>query len=642
VLVNSGPKILSEIPGKLGEYAAAQLRGRGVDIRVSTKLASAEPHAVTLTDGTRLETDTLVWTAGVVPNPLVHELGLPLDDGGRIVVDSHLRVEGRENVWALGDCARVPNHATPERPDPPTCQHALRQARRLAKSLNGRTGCSRSSSGGTSPSSERSRVGRGSDHARSERVPGVGSSSMIGAALLHLVASAGAGTGAFAPADQAYLFEARQMQALSFAAHVPLVCFGIAFPALVLFVEWLHHRTGDPVYGVLARRWSKVMLALFAVGVVTGTILSFEMGLLWPSFMATFGEVFGLGFSVEGFSFFVEAIFIAIYVYGWDRLSPRAHLLCGIPIVVTGFAGSLMVIAVNGWMNHPTGFRLQNGRAVDVHPFAALFENRYFWHELVHMYLAGYIVAGFLTASVYAWGWLRGRRGRYERIALVVPLTVAALAAPAQIVVGDWAAREVAEQQPAKLAALEGLGETTTGAPVHVLGWYDGEEVKYGIKIPKLLSLLAFHDPGAKVEGLDAIPDDEEPPINVVRFAFQTMVGIGSALAALAALYIGVWLRRRRLPRSRWFYRAVVAAGPLSLVALIAGWVTTEVGRQPWVVYKVMRTEEAVTGASGIPVGYATLALVYAGLAVAVAWVLRRLSRAPLAIPEPARADAAR
>jgi cytochrome d ubiquinol oxidase subunit I len=437
---------------------------------------------------------------------------------------------------------------------------------------------------------------------------------------------------AFEAVDQDYIDQARQMQALSFAAHIPLVCFGIAFPAMVVFVEWLHLRTGDPLYRTLAKRWSKVMLALFAVGVVTGTILSFELGLLWPNFMATFGAVFGVAFALEGFSFFLEAIFIAIYVYGWDRLSPRAHLLAGIPIVITGFAGSLMVITVNGWMNHPTGFTLRGGEVVDVHPFAALFENDYFWHEVVHMYLAGYIVAGFLTASVYAWGWLRGRRGRYERTALIIPLAVAALAAPVQIVVGDWAAQEVADKQPVKLAALEGLGETTKGAPLHVLGWYENGEVKYGIRFPKLLSVLAFHDPNATVKGLAEVPADDQPPVNVVRISFQTMVFIGSFLALVGAVFLATLLRRRRLPRSQWFYRGVVAAGPLSLVALIAGWITTEVGRQPWVVYDVMRTTEAVTGASGVPVGYATLALVYAGLLVAVIWVLRRLARAPLEV----------
>jgi cytochrome d ubiquinol oxidase subunit I len=456
-----------------------------------------------------------------------------------------------------------------------------------------------------------------------------------------IAAAVAATTGAFESVDQDYLFQARQMQALSFAAHIPLVCFGIAFPAMVLFVEWLGHRTGDPLYGTLARRWSKIMLALFAVGVVTGTILSFELGLLWPNFMATFGSVFGLGFAVEGISFFLEAIFIAIYVYGWGRLSPRAHLLAGIPIVITGFTGSLMVIAVNGWMNHPSGFRLENGRAVDVHPFHALFENDYFWHELVHMYLAGFIVAGFVMASSYALGWLRGRRGRYERTALVIPLTIAALAAPVQILVGDWAARDVAKTQPAKLAALEGLPKTERGAPVHILGWYDGKEVKYGIEIPKLLSFLSFHSFNAEVKGLDTVPPNDRPPVNTVRFAFQTMVGIGSGLALLAVVYGAVLLRHRRLPRSQWFYRAVVVAGPLSLVALICGWMTTEVGRQPWIVYDVMRTSEAVTGASGIPVGYATLATVYLALAVAVAWILRRLSRVPLELAE-VGVDAAR
>jgi cytochrome bd ubiquinol oxidase subunit I len=436
--------------------------------------------------------------------------------------------------------------------------------------------------------------------------------------VLDLVAAS-----SFDPVNQEYLLEARQMQALSFAAHIPLVCFGIAFPAMVLLSEWLHLRTGDPLYRTIARRWSKVMIALFAVGVVTGTILSFELGLLWPNFMATYGETFGLAFALEGFSFFLEAIFIAIYVYGWDRLSPRAHFLTGIPVAIAGFAGSLMVITVNGWMNHP----------VDGPPFEALFGNSYFWHELIHMYLAGYIVAGFVVAAVYAVIWLRGDRSRYVRVALTIPLAIAALAAPAQVVVGDWAGREVAHHQPAKLAAFEGLGETRSGAPIHLLGWYQDGEVKAGIRIPKLLSLLAFHDPNAEVRGLDSFPADDIPTenaINVVRFAFQTMVGIGTLLALVGIVFLVTWVRRRRLPESVWFFRALVAAGPLSVVALIAGWVTTEVGRQPWVVYGRMRTEEAVTGAGGIPVGYATLVVVYLGLAAAVFWLLRRLARTPL------------
>src|SRR3954468_18022905 len=299
---------------------------------------------------------------------------------------------------------------------------------------------------------------------------------------------------AFGPVEQDYLREARQMQALSFAIHIPLVCFGIAFPAMVLFVESLYLRTGDPLYRTLARRWSKVMIALFAAGVVTGTILSFEMGLLWPGFMAKFGDVFGLGFALEGISFFLDAIFIAIYVYGWARLSARAHFLAGFPIVVAGFSGATFVIAVNGWMNHPTGFRIRAGQVTDVQPLRALV-NSNLWHELIHMYMAAFIVAGFIVAGVYAFAWLRGRRDRFHRAALIVPLTIACLAAPAQLLVGDWAAREVTQNQPTKLAAFEGLQKTTKGAALTAGGVYVGDKVHGGVRIPRLLSLLAHHNP---------------------------------------------------------------------------------------------------------------------------------------------------
>jgi cytochrome bd ubiquinol oxidase subunit I len=438
---------------------------------------------------------------------------------------------------------------------------------------------------------------------------------------------------AFAPADQQYLLEARQMQALSFAVHIPLVAFAISFPAMVLFVEWLGLRTGDRVYLALARRWTKVMVALFAVGVITGTVLSFEMGLLWPNFTGTFGSVFGVGFAIEGFSFFMEAIFIGIYTYGWGRLPARWHLLSGVPIVITGFTGSLTVISVNAWMNHPSGFHLRGGRVLGVDPFQALFANTYLWHELIHMYIAGYIVSGFILAGCYAYCRLRGRWGRYERTALAVPLTIAALAAPVQILVGDWAARDVARTQPMKLAAIEGLYKTTRGAPEHLLGWYTGNRVRYGIAIPHLLSILSFHSWNGNVQGLAAVPASQRPPVNVVRIAFQTMVGIGTLLALLGVVYLAIWIRRKRLPESTWFYRALLPAGPLAVVALISGWVVTEVGRQPWVVYREMPTAAAVTGASGIPVGYGTLAVSYVVVACGLLWVLRRLARAPLDLP---------
>ena len=427
--------------------------------------------------------------------------------------------------------------------------------------------------------------------------------------------------------------------------HIPIVCFGIAFPAMVLFVHGLYLRTGDVTYKALAKRWSKVALIVFAVGVVTGTILSFELGLLWPQFMATFGEVFGVAFGLEGISFFVEAIFIAIYVYGWDRLGRRAHFLTGIPIIISGLTGTFTVIAVNGWMNNPEGFDVVNGRVTNPRPWEAIFNDN-LWHEFVHMYLAGYMVAGFIVAGIYARAWLRGRRDLYHRTGLVVPLAFAALAAPVQVIVGDWAGRKVAETQPVKLAAFEGVTKTVDGAPFTAGGIYDEAtgEVKYGIEIPKLLSLLAHHDPNARVIGLDAARPEDRPPVNIVRFSFQTMVGIGTGLALLGTVFLLTWLRRRRLPRTPWFYRAVVVSGPLALVALISGWITTEVGRQPWIVYEVMRTEQAVTAADGLEIGYAVLIAVYAGLAAAVAWLLRRLARRPpdVEVSGTPQADAAR
>ena len=292
---------------------------------------------------------------------------------------------------------------------------------------------------------------------------------------------------AFGTPDQDYLFEARQLQALSFVVHIPLVCFGVAFPAFVVFAEWLHMRTGDETYHVLARRWSKVMLALFAVGVVTGTILSFEMGLLWPNFMATFGDVFGLGFAIEGISFFVEAIFIGIYVYGWDRLSPRAHILTGIPIIISGFTGSLMVIAVNAWMNHPSGFRLVDGRSVDVDPFdGAVREQLPLARADPHVHRG--LHGGRLRDRGRVRVRLRGQPRRYDRVGLDHPAHVrrARLArAGRRRRLGG--ARRRARRSRSSWPRSRGSRRPKRGAPVHLLGWYDGDEVEYGIEIPKLL-----------------------------------------------------------------------------------------------------------------------------------------------------------
>jgi cytochrome d ubiquinol oxidase subunit I len=425
------------------------------------------------------------------------------------------------------------------------------------------------------------------------------------------------------------LFYARQQMALSLGTHIVIACLGMGFPFIVVLAEWRGARTGDAVYVTLARRWAKAMGVLFAVGAVSGTILSFEFGILWPRWMGRFGAVMGLPFAIEGFAFFLEAICIGIYLYGWERLPARVHRRVGIAIGVAGVASAFFVVAANGWMNEPAGFRIVHGKVVYVKPWAALF-NSALWPEATHMILGAFIVSGCLVAVPHAWALLRGRGTRYHRTGLALALTVAMVVAPIQIVVGDWAARHVAATQPTKLAAIEGVTSTVKGAPLHIGGLYIGGEVKGAIRIPDLLSLLAYDDPHAIVQGLDVVPAADRPPVNVVRTSFQLMVAIGFALLALGAWLGFAWRRRRALPRSRWFLRAVVAAGPAAVLALECGWVVTEVGRQPWIVYHVMRTRDAVSDASGLRYGYFLLIAVYLVLAVATFSVLRRLAHAPL------------
>jgi cytochrome d ubiquinol oxidase subunit I len=430
-------------------------------------------------------------------------------------------------------------------------------------------------------------------------------------------------------AAQPDLLAARQQMALSLGWHIVIACFGVGFPVLVLLAEWRALRTGDPAYRLLAQRWSHALTVLFAVGAVSGTILSFEFGILWPEFMGRFGEVVGLPFAIEAIAFFIEAIFLGIYLYGWDRLPARVHLLTGVPVAVAGAASAWFVTTANAWMNQPTGFRLVDGRVVDVAPWAAML-NPATPVQTTHMLLAAFMVAGYGVAAVYAAALLRGRRDRYHTLGFLIPFALAAALTPVQIGVGDWAARFLAKYQPVKLAAIEGLYETQAGAPLTIGGVPVGGQIRYGLQIPAGLSLLAEHDPDAVVVGLDSVPPDQRPPVGVVHVAFQIMVAIGFGLLGLGLWLAWAWWRRRSLPRSRWFLRAAVAAGPAAAVALEAGWVTTEVGRQPWIVYEIMRVSEAVTPAPNIRYGYYGLLVLYPLLTVAVVYVLRRLAQTPL------------
>lgn len=431
----------------------------------------------------------------------------------------------------------------------------------------------------------------------------------------------------------------RSQMGMSLGWHIVLACLGVGLPALVVFAEWRGLRTGDPVYRLLARRWARALGVLFAVGAVSGTILSFEMGLLWSGLMQRYGSVIGLPFTIEGFAFFIEAIFLGIYLYGWDRLPPRVHLLSGLPIVVAGTLSAFFVVTANAWMNSPQGFVERDGKLIAVHPWQAIF-NEATWPETTHMLLAAFMVTGFVTASVYAVAILRGRNDRYHRLALRISLALGSIIAPVQIVVGDWAARYVAAEQPIKLAAMEGLYRSGGGADLSVGGIYYGNSLHGAIRIPKGLSLLLHLNPDGYVTGLSAVPRDLRPPVTLVHLSFDTMVGIGFGLLGLGAWFGWDAWRRRDLPRSRWFLRAVALSGVASVVAMEAGWIVTEVGRQPWVVYGLLKTSDAVNPARGVSLGLPVLAVVYAMLTVTLVYVLRRMTRhAPVPIA-PQEADA--
>ncbi len=423
------------------------------------------------------------------------------------------------------------------------------------------------------------------------------------------------------------LLPARNQMALSLGWHIILACFGMSFPAMI-FV--LHRRglNGDADALELAKRWSKVAGVLFAIGAVSGTVLSFELGLLWPGLMETYGDVVGLAFALEGISFFVEAIFLGIYVYGWGRLPGRWHSMMLIPIMAAGVTGSFLVISVNAWMNAPTGFRLVDGVPTDIDPVAAIL-NSAAGLQFLHMYLAAVMVVGFMVSAVYATGWLRGRTDRIHYLGIVVPLTFAAVVTPLQPVVGHFAGQRLADEQPIKLAAMEGLATTTESPRLELGGYWNGEELSGAIEIPVdgLLSFIATNDFDATITGLDAVPEDEQPPVGIVHIAFQTMVAIGSALVGLVAWFVWRWRRHRDDPfGSRWFLRALILAGPAAVVAMETGWITTEVGRQPWIVHGLLRTEDAVTDAGYIWVTLTVLAMVYLGMTVGAVAVLRSMS----------------
>lgn len=419
---------------------------------------------------------------------------------------------------------------------------------------------------------------------------------------------------------------ARGQMAISLGFHIVFAAAGVALPALMVIAEWSHRATGNPVYLELAQRWGKGTAVLFAVGAVSGTVLSFELGLLWPRFMSFAGGVIGMPFSLEGFAFFTEAIFLGLYLYGWERLSPRLHLLCGVAVAVSGGLSAFFVVLANAWMNSPAGFRVVDGVPADVDPIAAMFSPGWA-HEVIHVVIASYLATAAAMAAVHAFFLLRDSKSPFHRAAFAISAAVMAVCAVAQPVSGDFSARAVAVHQPAKLAAMEGQFRTQKGPPLRIGGWPDAarRETCCALEIPHGLSLLAFHAWNAEVAGLEAFPQADWPEVRVVHVAFQVMVGAGSMLALVGLVWLATVVRRRALPLGRRLLSAFVACGPLGFLAIEAGWVVTEVGRQPWVVYGVVRTRDAVTPVTGLFLPFAGVSLLYLVLAGFVAVAMLRL-----------------
>jgi cytochrome d ubiquinol oxidase subunit I len=414
--------------------------------------------------------------------------------------------------------------------------------------------------------------------------------------------------------------------ALSLGFHIIFAIVGMSMPLLMVIAEGVWLRTGEPLYLALAKRWSKGVAILFAVGAVSGTVLSFELGLLWPTFMELAGPIIGMPFSLEGFAFFLEAIFLGIYLYGWERVPKALHWLSGVGVLVCGTASGVFVVAANGWMNSPAGFTLDaSGAVASVDPWAAMF-NPAFPLQALHMVLAAFSAVGVAVAGIHAIALLRRPDSRFHRAAFGIAMTVGAVFSLLQPISGDLSAKSVAERQPAKLAAMEGHWETERGAPLLIGGWPDEarEETPYAIPLPKMLSFLAFGDLDAEVKGLKDIPKDERPPVLVTHIAFQIMVGCGVAMMLVGLAFLGLWAKRRALPTDRPLLWAAALIAPLGVVAVEAGWTVTEVGRQPWVIYGVMRTADAVTPMQGLSCSLAMYTLVYVGLGVVVVALLKR------------------
>nr|WP_294869852.1 cytochrome ubiquinol oxidase subunit I [uncultured Pedobacter sp.] len=418
---------------------------------------------------------------------------------------------------------------------------------------------------------------------------------------------------------------ARLQMAFSLGFHIVFACIGMVMPFFMSVAHFYWLKTKKAVYKDVTKAWSKGVAIFFATGAVSGTVLSFELGLLWPTFMEHAGPIFGMPFSLEGTAFFIEAIALGFYLYGWDKLNPWFHWVTGVVVGISGLLSGILVVAANAWMNSPAGFDFVDGKYLNIDPIKAMFNDAWF-SQALHMSVAAFVSTGFAVAGVHALMILRGRNVLFHSKAFKIAAVFGTVAACLQPISGDISAKDVAHRQPAKLAAMEAHFHTERNAPLIIGGIPDtaNKRVEYAIKIPGLLSFMTTGDFNGEVKGLDVIPKEDQPPVAVTHYAFQIMVGLGMAMVFIALLYfIALWKKRRWL-KSNWLLKLFVIATPMGFIALEAGWTVTEVGRQPWIINGVMRTADAATPMPGIAYSFYLFTAVYISLAIIVSLLLYR------------------
>ncbi|WP_026969843.1 cytochrome ubiquinol oxidase subunit I [Algoriphagus terrigena] len=425
------------------------------------------------------------------------------------------------------------------------------------------------------------------------------------------------------------LLAARWQMAVSLGFHIIFACIGMVMPFFMATSHYQYLKTKKPLYKDLTKAWSKGVAIFFVTGAVSGTVLSFELGLLWPKFMLHAGPIFGMPFSLEGTAFFIEAIALGFFLYGWDRFSPWFHWFTGVVVGISGLASGILVVAANAWMNSPAGFDFVDGQYLNVDPIAAMFNDAWF-SQALHMTLAAFVSTGFAVAGIHAYMMLKGKNVEFHRMAFVIALLFGGVAAILQPISGDISAKDIAVRQPAKLAAMEAHFETGKSVPLIIGGLPDvkNKKVDYAIEIPGALSFLAHGDFDAEVIGLDQFPEEDHPPVMVTHIAFQIMVGLGMALVGLSLLFFFSRWKKKEWLDARWFLWLFVLGTPLGFIALEAGWTVTEVGRQPWIIYGVLRTEDAVSPIPGIVYSLFLFVGIYVSLAVVVTFLLIRQIKA--------------